>query len=513
MTSQSRLLIYCEGETEKQYVLSVAEALKVRNLPAVRNTSACDPMSLLAAAYKDYCWSQVADASPFTEIWLVFDRDHHASYDQVFEFAKKLEPEIHLCWTNPCIEFWFWLHYSCNPAQLKFDDVMEVACEEKTVNLGNGVSEITTVRRVQKSILPDTMLMLLKRHCPSYSKVKCPAGLVARSVAACDHLEKVAQSKNPRLLGSAMPQLLLRLAHLAEGKEPEAPPAPVSAPVPAEAPKAVEPEPVALDPTKSAPVAESEARSVTEPAPAEAAWQAVRALSVEEETAIALALRAPMEEKARQIRMATAGFSVEPPADPLADCKAPLLACLPDWPTIEVTASGVEVSADALDRMEAFFKAVAGTRTDERTRSRGRSGVETVQSFRRLVKLAPTPKRLKRQQGEMAALGQGLRHFVQALGLEKEAGATDFTLRAPEATGEAKDPEAVLQERLARLRTLEKEFRCVLQLVRCPKGEAPQELMPGFCEKAARLEALALSEVTGCLSALADAAQEAGDGE
>ena len=58
MPKKSRLLICCEGETERQYVIAVASALKIKNMPKVLNPAASDPMGVLAEAYKEYCWSQ-----------------------------------------------------------------------------------------------------------------------------------------------------------------------------------------------------------------------------------------------------------------------------------------------------------------------------------------------------------------------------------------------------------------------------------------------------------------------
>ena len=221
-TKMPRLLIYCEGETEKQYLTTIVNALQIQNHVAIRNTAACDPMSLLEAAYKEFQWSQVADkASPFTEYWLVFDRDHHQTYDAIFQMAENMSSSPHLCWTNPCIEFWFWLHYTDNTAKLQFDDRIEVFHEEKQQDLGNGILEITTVRRLQQTVKPETMLSILKTLCPKYSKARCPADLVSRSRVACERLQKVAQSSNPLAMGSAMPLLLQRLTELSDTLHPK----------------------------------------------------------------------------------------------------------------------------------------------------------------------------------------------------------------------------------------------------------------------------------------------------
>ncbi len=214
MDQTPRLLIYCEGATEKAYLQALADSLELAGKATVRKTAACDPLSLLSAAYKDFAWSQATEDHPFTEIWIVFDRDHHRTYREVFEVVKKLPPVAHLCWTNPCIEFWFWLHYCGDASQLTFDDVQEISSEKTVVELGDGLTEETVVRRLQRSILPKTMLALLEKKRPDYVKAKCPSGLINRSQQACENLARLTPSTDPQRLGSAMPALLKRLAAL-----------------------------------------------------------------------------------------------------------------------------------------------------------------------------------------------------------------------------------------------------------------------------------------------------------
>lgn len=159
----SKLLIYCEGETEKQYLTAIAEELGITSNVSIRKTSACAPMTLLESAYKDYQWSQVVDKQfPYTEYWLVFDRDHHPSYEETFKLAETMDPKPHLAWTNPCIEFWFWLHYCGNRKLLRFDEEEEISNTRTETELPNDEVEIITVRRVRRTIKPETMLKLLR---------------------------------------------------------------------------------------------------------------------------------------------------------------------------------------------------------------------------------------------------------------------------------------------------------------------------------------------------------------
>ena len=68
-TNETQLLIYCEGESEKQYVSALARRLKLENHATVKNPASSSPMSLLQGAFKDFTESlTAADRKPVTEI-------------------------------------------------------------------------------------------------------------------------------------------------------------------------------------------------------------------------------------------------------------------------------------------------------------------------------------------------------------------------------------------------------------------------------------------------------------
>lgn len=212
-----RLLIYCEGETEKQYLTGIVKTLKITNNVSILRNTTHTPISLLESAFKDFQWSQVSDKQyPFTEYWVVFNRNHHSSYEDALKLARALNPMPHLVWSNPCVEFWYWLHFCGNRNLLKFDEQTEVSNVRSEKVLDNDEVEITIVRRVRRTITSETMLELLRSHLPEYNKASGPLGLIPRITVACENLNKVAQDKNPMLLGSSMPDLLLRLANLQE---------------------------------------------------------------------------------------------------------------------------------------------------------------------------------------------------------------------------------------------------------------------------------------------------------
>ena len=462
-TKMPRLLIYCEGETEKQYLTTIVNALQIQSHVSIRNTAACDPMSLLEAAYKEFQWSQVADkTSPFTEYWLVFDRDHHQTYDTIFEMAENMSFAPHLCWTNPCIEFWFWLHYTDDITKLHFDDRIEVFHEEKQQDQGNGLLEITTVRRLQQTVKPETMLTLLKKQCPKYSKAHCPADLVSRSHAACTRLQTVAQSENPLAMGSAMPSLLQRLTELSEVLHPKKEP---QSPVPSVKPVT----PVASEP--------------------------------------------------------------ENPWEPLT---APLRQCLSDWPHITLHDGTLTAPEAAFTHFETFLTAAAASKIDRKTRARGRAGLNCLKN---LVKLAdpgcPSTKKASKIAGRLTVLGQLLAFFAKLMGLEEEIVFLDFNksdIAFPEPqpsashtspelaaqteppfpeidgpfTETAPDPQTLLKEKLQALKSLQSRFRTALACITVSDPGAPQEMLPGVCEKAASLTIEATVLLNGVTAILTD---------
>ncbi len=398
MPKKHRLLICCEGETERQYVMAVAAALRIKNPPKVLNPAASDPMGVLAEAYKEYCWSQAVDPVPYTEIWLLFDRDHHPTYGQVFKLAPKLGPEIHLCWTNPCIEFWFWLHYSGDAAELKFDDELELSCKEETVDLGNHVKETRRVRRVLQTIKPETMLSILKKHCAGYSKVHCPQGLVTLTLKACDHLQAVAQSEDPMRLGSAMPDLLLRLARLAEETLALGAETAVADIAPA----------VWVD-LESESVSPVEGASVTE---------------AKEEASEASNIATPKttEEILKVFEAA--------PADHWKACVTPLRNCLEDWKQFEITAAGVSLPQGAVERLEQFFQTLKTAEESMGLSKYSQGRLETLAAIRQGRKLLAKPERIEKMRLQLRALGDVLRVMAKRLGLQEIADHLDFTLQS-----------------------------------------------------------------------------------
>lgn len=213
MESQnSRLLIVCEGETEEIYFRSIIKMLglsgSVKVLKDARYTA---PKSLLEAGCKELYWSRMMHSCPFTEVWLVFDRDHHDSYANVLKTIKNLNEPVFAAWSNPCIEYWFWLHYSRQTDSLKRDEEFKtqlIRAEQVDIS---GATLRTTVERVWQGMKPETMLQSLRSVCPGYKKAQIPDGILKLTSLALSTSDTVSQSEDPLQIGTAVPKLIRRL--------------------------------------------------------------------------------------------------------------------------------------------------------------------------------------------------------------------------------------------------------------------------------------------------------------
>lgn len=418
---KSRLLIYCEGETEKQYLTTITDALSISSNVSIRKTSACAPMTLLEWAYKDYQWSQVVDKEfPFTEYWIVFDRDHHPNYEDTFKLAEVLEPKPHLVWTNPCIEFWFWLHYCGDRKLLKFDEEEEVSSTRTETELPNDEVEITTVRRVRRTIKPETMLVFLKKYISGYSKVVCPPGLIQHSGTACDNLSKVAQTKNPMLIGSSMPDILLRLAELQD----EVYPPKTDASVDSSETKAVVPDSTESEvPTKNLSDVKNSKENELISSKLESASDVVLTTS-----------SYPTYQDVETIGT-TEILKKLGPVDPHRSLLEPLKICLRDWAFFRVKVSGLEYPVGALVHLDKFFTQAAVVQLDSKTRDRGNIGIGALKNLRKLItanKNAPTKERADKIAGRLYAIGNLLTFFAQDLGIPEVLKGLSFTKQMPE---------------------------------------------------------------------------------
>lgn len=57
---------------------------------------------------------------PYQNIWLVFDKDDFEDFDETIKSAE--ERGYHVAWSNPCFEYWLYLHFAYSDSALCRED-------------------------------------------------------------------------------------------------------------------------------------------------------------------------------------------------------------------------------------------------------------------------------------------------------------------------------------------------------------------------------------------------------
>ncbi|TRZ65067.1 MAG: RloB domain-containing protein [Rhodocyclaceae bacterium] len=111
---RSITLIVCEGETEQQYFQAarIKYELTTAEILLAENTVGSAPISVVECAER-----KCAEPGSYDQIYCVFDRDGHESFDRarakikVLAGRKRNPLPIHEAVSIPCFEFWVLLHH------------------------------------------------------------------------------------------------------------------------------------------------------------------------------------------------------------------------------------------------------------------------------------------------------------------------------------------------------------------------------------------------------------------
>ena len=208
-----KLLVLCEGKTEKCYLDALCRELFILDEVDVKVSEQKDPGDVIEAVTKQHLWDRLLGCESYSETWLVFDRDGHKGYERALMLQDKI-PFVHLAFTNPCFEYWLLLHLDeFLPESLPFDRERVLGTEMETF-------EVTpfTKMRVTEEILsvetkPESCLKTLKALMPSYQKndPKVFKTFASKMRFACGR----ASLEPHRGHGSTMPKLIDRLYKLA----------------------------------------------------------------------------------------------------------------------------------------------------------------------------------------------------------------------------------------------------------------------------------------------------------
>lgn len=119
------LIITDAKKTEKLYMQGLKESLpkSVRDQLQIKVVSDIDTNKLVEKAR-----SLRSKSSVYCDTWIVFDRDLVPNFDKIIKDAES--NEIHVAWSNPCIEMWFFAYFKKTP---NFSD--STTCIRKFKNL------------------------------------------------------------------------------------------------------------------------------------------------------------------------------------------------------------------------------------------------------------------------------------------------------------------------------------------------------------------------------------------
>ncbi len=112
-----RILILCEGETERNYFQAMKEheefkqQLSAMN-PHVLKARHTAPDQIIKEAQRRQN-EETADGNPYEYIWVVFDHDLHPHRKKAYEEA--VSQGFGIAFSAISFEFWFLLHYKKQP--------------------------------------------------------------------------------------------------------------------------------------------------------------------------------------------------------------------------------------------------------------------------------------------------------------------------------------------------------------------------------------------------------------
>lgn len=150
-----RILILCEGESEVIYLNGYRVDKRLSGLVVeVYQPTNFSPLGLLNEAKKKIKEAK-KDGLPYQSVWIVFDKDNHASIPQTFNDAQQLN--INIAFSLISFERWILLHF------------------EKSARFF-----LTTV---------DIIQYIEKNHLPNYSKTQHYAILKPHLSMALDNAE------------------------------------------------------------------------------------------------------------------------------------------------------------------------------------------------------------------------------------------------------------------------------------------------------------------------------------
>lgn len=113
-----RMLVLCEGLTEKLYLLSIKNTLPRAAQRGIKIEIECykkqDPKNLVKEAVRRKHKAKY-EGVPYNDLWIVFDHDNLPNRD--FAFKESERENIKVAFNNISIELWFIIHFENSQKQ------------------------------------------------------------------------------------------------------------------------------------------------------------------------------------------------------------------------------------------------------------------------------------------------------------------------------------------------------------------------------------------------------------
>ena len=103
------LIVTDTEATEKNYLLGLRNSLPL----AIQHNIVFKVVKADTRNLVEKCMEEAANYPQFSQWWIVFDRDEVKNFDEIIQRAQQYD--IHVGWSNPCIEIWFYAYFGCMP--------------------------------------------------------------------------------------------------------------------------------------------------------------------------------------------------------------------------------------------------------------------------------------------------------------------------------------------------------------------------------------------------------------
>lgn len=211
--SPDHLCFLVEGETEGNYISAYARRLGVLNKISIIKPSGNSPAEMVKEAARILALDELKGTT-LRDVWCVFDRDRHPSYREAFELASR-NRRIRLCWSNPCIELWFLMHFLKLPCGLTASVRFPGPTQTQLLKVSESTEKEIIEQVYYKLFDPEESLEALMKQWPSYKKNGLGYVEELHSKLPFAMVQYQNSDKDPNQIGSCFPELLKALADIA----------------------------------------------------------------------------------------------------------------------------------------------------------------------------------------------------------------------------------------------------------------------------------------------------------